>query len=112
MRLTSSGSSGDGDKAHSVIHAGAITGPNHAIRIGGFRSGSRTKDVVRDGHAEIEKHAEQAKPCQQLYQRELPHGLRHVGQGVQNFREVEFLRTLETLQARAARADIPSWSES
>src|SRR5579863_1026088 len=90
-------------KTDSIVGAGTIAGPQDSFRVGRIASGLGSEDVMRHCHREVEKHAEETKPREELNYRELAHGLRHLANRVQDLLGIESTSMAQTFFLLRAR---------
>src|SRR5215469_2291057 len=71
-------------KAHQRVHAKADATPLYSTRVDRRILVSGTEHVTRHSNREVQPHAEEPKPGEQLHRSELPHGRRHVTDGLED----------------------------
>ena len=64
------------DEADRRVHGEAVAGPRDALRVG-RRPRRAAEHVAGHGHAEVEPHAEEAQPGEDLHPRQASHRLGH-----------------------------------
>src|SRR5215471_3597187 len=71
-------------KAHQRVHAKADATPLYSTRVDRRTLVSGAEHVTCHSNREVKPHAEQTQPREQLHGSELPHGRRHVTDGLED----------------------------